>query len=79
MPAFSLLNRNTANNLGSITFLRVFLRVISQKTRKKTRKKLAALDHLKIKCIFVNLSNECFSFSINRQVCLKVPGAIKSS
>lgn len=75
MPAFSLLNRNTANNLGSITFLRVFLRVISQKTRKK----LAALDHLKIKCIFVNLSNECFSFSINRQVCLKVPGAIKSS
>ena len=75
MPAFSLLNRNTANNLGSITFLRVFLRVISQKTRKK----LAALDYLKIKCIFVNLSNECFSFSINRQVCLKVPGAIKSS
>ena len=35
--------------------------------------------YLNIKCIFVNLSKECFSFSINRQVCLKVPGAIKSS
>ena len=35
--------------------------------------------YLNIKCIFVNLSKECFSFSINRQVCLNVPGAIKSS
>lgn len=35
--------------------------------------------YLNIKCIFVNLSKECFSFSINRQVYLKVPGAIKSS
>lgn len=69
------ISRNVRTTGLIIVLVSLAMLVLPDKKQKHTDR----CYYLNIKCIFVNLSKECFSFSINRQVCLKVPGAIKSS